>query len=90
MFGYLTSGIAERCNGSTKYVAAAISGGVVAYLGWDRTFIRMGAGPMTHHALAGVALDYSCRGPAVVSDVQGLGMSAASGLAGAYIVKSMF
>ena len=65
-----------------KRAASTAAGALVAYQGLDRV---LPLPPVVHYAAGGLAVDALCRGQAVLSPSQETLMSAAMGVAGAYL-----
>ena len=65
-----------------KRAASAAAGALVAYQGLDRV---LPLPPIVHYAVGGVAIDALCRGRDVMSPNQEVLISAAAGVAGAYL-----
>lgn len=77
------------CSSSnSKRLTSALAGAAAAYTGLDMALVQFGAPRELHWALAGVAVDLSCRGVgAAIDPLMETGMSAAAGYAGAMIAQ---
>lgn len=77
------------CSSSnSKRMTSAVAGAAAAYTGLDTMFVPFGAPRELHWALAGVAVDLSCRGVGVAVDpLMETGISAAAGYAGAMLAQ---
>ena len=65
-----------------KRSVSAGAGALVAYQGLDRL---LPLPPIVHYAAGGVAVDALCRGRDVMKPTQEVAISAAAGIAGAYL-----
>lgn len=73
---------------NSKRLTSALAGAAAAYTGVDTVFVRFGAPRELHWALAGVAVDLSCRGVgAAIDPLMESGISAAAGYAGAMVAQ---
>ena len=73
---------------NSKRMTSALAGAVAAYTGADTIFVNFGAPRELHWALAGVAVDFTCRGVGpVVDPLMEVGMSAVAGYAGAMVAQ---
>lgn len=79
------------CTPNQKRTASAIAGAFAAYSGADAIFVGFGAPRELHWALAGVAVDVTCRGAnEVVDPIMEVGLSALAGYGGAMLSQRIF